>query len=98
MKKSGFYALIKYVYDFLQLLTLSLHSHHIRLTFEQTRSEAATQLLQREKRSFEEKNKELISRNRRLEGDLSTEETHREQARYKIYSLKYCHSYHQNSL
>ncbi|KAG4068837.1 hypothetical protein HA402_004985 [Bradysia odoriphaga] len=53
----------------------------------QTRSEAATQLLQREKRSFEEKNKELVSRNRRLEGDLATEETHREQARCQLQDL-----------
>lgn len=39
-------------------------------------------MLQREKKSFEDKSKELVSRNRRLEGDLATEETHREQARY----------------
>lgn len=45
--------------------------------------------MQREKRSLEEKNKELVSRNRRLEGDLATEETHREQARYTTYYLRY---------
>lgn len=45
------------------------------------RSETTTNTLQRDKRCTEEKNKELCSRVRRLECDLSNEENHSEQLR-----------------
>lgn len=47
----------------------------------QARSENTTQTLQRERKCLDDKNKVLADRVRRLECDLSTEESHREQTR-----------------
>lgn len=47
----------------------------------QSRSENAIQTLQREKKVMDDRIKDLVARVRRLEGDLSTEESQREQIR-----------------
>lgn len=46
-----------------------------------SRSENMIQTLQREKKVMDERIKDLVARVRRLEGDLSTEESQREQIR-----------------
>lgn len=55
--------------------------------YTKSRAETSTQNHHREKRSFEEKSKEMIARIRRLECDLSSEESHREQTRYIIFNF-----------
>lgn len=47
----------------------------------QSRSENVIQTLQREKKVMEDRLKDLVARVRRLEGDLSAEESQREQIR-----------------
>lgn len=53
----------------------------------QTRSETSIQTLQREKRSAEDKIKELLSRIRRLEVDLTNEEGQKDQAKVNFQEL-----------
>lgn len=50
-------------------------------------SESCAQTLNREKRSLEEKHKELHAKYRRLECELSNEETQKEQARTQLHDL-----------
>lgn len=63
----------------------------------QARSESTTQTLQREKRSLDEKNKEITAKIRRLEGELATEEAHREQARLHLNYLPFNQVYMHNN-
>lgn len=58
-----------------------LHAIEARERNLQARSESTTQTLQRERKCLDDKNKVLGERIRRLECDLSAEETHREQTR-----------------
>lgn len=48
----------------------------------QAKAENTTQTLQREKKILDDRIKDLAARTRRLEGDLATEESQREQIRY----------------
>lgn len=47
----------------------------------QAKAENTTQTLQREKKILDDRIKDLVARTRRLEGDLATEESQREQIR-----------------
>lgn len=50
----------------------------------QAKAESVTQTLQREKKILDDRIKDLAARTRRLESDLATEESQREQIRYLI--------------
>lgn len=53
----------------------------------QARSESTTHTLTREKRHLDEKNKEFIGRIRRLESELTAEESQREQTRLEAIQM-----------
>lgn len=62
-------------------LQSKIHAIENRERSTQSRSENMIQTLQREKKIMDERIKDLVSRVRRLEGDLSAEENQREQIR-----------------
>lgn len=62
-------------------LQSKVHAIENRERSAQNRSENAIQTLQREKKVMDDRIKDLVARVRRLEGDLSAEESQREQTR-----------------
>lgn len=62
-------------------LQSKVHAIENRERSAQNRSENAIQTLQREKKVMDDRIKDLVSRVRRLEGDVSAEENQREQTR-----------------